>query len=296
MKSFVDKMDVSFIIINYNTDDLTIKAVKSVHEFCKTEKFEIIVVDNDSFKTNLEEELAHFKNTYFYKLDKNIGFGKANNFAFRKAKGDYIFLLNSDAYLIDEDTIQTFVHYLKNNQNVAIVGGNLIDESGKPNIAHGKFLSVDRVLYNYGLRQFSKVYFNEKLATASYCDFLEPTVVDHLTGAAIMIKREVIEKFGLFDTNYFMYLEDMELAYRFKKNGYLSVILPQIKIVHLGGQSVKADKEMRKKIANEIEYSRYIFLQNVTNWPTAFALLVLGKIIGFTRRVKQKIKHISYVC
>lgn len=288
-------IQVSIIIINYNTDVLTLKAVQSVFEFVSDVTFEIIVVDNNSKETHLEELLSGFENAYFYKLEKNIGFGKANNFGFSKSKGKFIFLLNSDAYLIDDKSCSSFIYYLNTHPEVGCVGGNLITADQKPNICHGKFLSVERILCDYGIKKVSQDYFNLNLATAQYCNFDIPTEVDHLTGAAIMIKREVIEKYGLFNPAYFMYLEDMELCFRYKKQGLMSMILPYVRIVHIGGQSRKNNPELSKRIINEIEYSKYLFLKNTTAWPIAFGLFVLGKNIKFYRRLKRKIIKIARV-
>lgn len=288
-------IQVSVIIINYNTDDFTFAAVKSVFEFVADVAFEIIVVDNNSNETGLEELLSTYENTYFYRLNKNIGFGKANNFGYSKAKGDYIFLLNSDAYLINQNTIPSFIDYLNVNPNVGCVGGNLITVDEKPNICHGKFLSIEKMLNDFGIKRVTPEYFNSNLVTAQYCNVDIPTQVDHLTGAAIMIKREIIEKYGLFNPAFFMYLEDMELCFRYKKHGFLSVLLPHVKIVHIGGQSRKNDIELCKRISKEIEYSKYLFLKNITPWPIAFGLFVLGKNIKFYRRLKRKIIKIAKV-
>jgi GT2 family glycosyltransferase len=286
----VESIQVSIIIVNYNTDELTQKAVESIFEYTDNLNFEIIVVDNNSKETKLADTLSKCKNTYFYKLDKNIGFGKANNFGYEMSQGKYIFLLNSDAYLINKNTISTFIDYLENQDNVAIVGGNLITEDLLPNICHGKFLSVERILYDYELKKVNQEYFMENLATARHCYFDDATPVDHLTGAAIMIKREVIEKYGLFDPRYFMYLEDMDLCFRYKKKGYLSVLIPQTKIVHLGGQSRVNDLKIQSKINKEIQYSKYLFLLNVSNWYIAYFLFVLGKFLPIIKRIKTKIK------
>lgn len=294
MKVGNKNIKVSFIIINYNTDELTIQAVKSIELYVKDINYEIIVIDNNSKETKLLYELSTFENTFFYQLDENIGFGKANNFGYSKAKGEFIFLLNSDAYLIDENTIPVLIDFLQKNENVAVVGCNLINEKGQPNICHGRFLSIERILYNYGLKKVTKEYFNEYLATASHCSFKNPTPVDHLTGAAIMIKRTVIEQFGLFNPKYFMYLEDMDLCYRYKMHGYMSVLIPHVKIVHFGGQSNLNNKELNKRIKKEIDYSRYLFLQNITSKPVALSLFVMGKIINFYKRVKRKLKTIFY--
>jgi len=283
-------MQVSIIIVNYNTDALTLQAVASVFKFVKEIAFEIIVVDNDSKETRLETDLAIYPNTYFYRLKKNLGFGKANNYGYSKSKGKYIFLFNSDSYLINENTIPSFIEYLEKNKEVGCVGGNLITATGEPNISYGNFLNIEKTLHDYGIKKANKDYFNTNLATSRQCDFVEPTSVDYLTAAAMMIKRDLIEKLGLFDERYFMYYEDMDLCFRYKKNGYTSVILPSIKIVHLGGQSGLNTAQNNIFLNREIQRSKYLFLQNVTNGLTAYTLFQLGKIIPIFTRIKRKIK------
>jgi hypothetical protein len=283
---------VSIIIINYKTDSLTLKAVNSVFENIKDVSFEVIVIDNNSSETYLEEKLAFYHNVSFFKLNKNIGFGKANNLGFKYSKGDYIFLLNSDAFLLDSKTVPGFIDYLKNHENVAIVGANLITDNNKKNICHGRFLSISKILCDYGIKKVSKEEYLAELATASRCYFKVPTVVDHLTGAAIMIKREIVEKHGLFDPRYFMYLEDMDLCFRYRREGYYSVLIPNITIMHLGGQSRIKDPKIERKIDREIRYSKYLFLRNVTNWPTAYFLYILGKFISLNRRGRKRLKSI----
>lgn len=283
-------MKVSIIIINYNTDSLTLQAVDSVFKYVKDILFEIIVIDNNSQKTNLANDLEYYPNTFFHALDKNLGFAKANNYGYKKSRGEYVFLLNSDAFLISESTISTFIDYLDKNQKVGCVGGNLITEDGKPNLCHGNFLSVKKVLHDFGLKKVDANCYKNHLATSKTCDFDEVQVVDYLTAAAIMIKRELIEQLGLFDERYFMYFEDMDLCFRYKKNGYVSVVLPSIKIVHIGGQSGLNTSQNNVCLNKEINRSKYLFLQNVTNGPTAYALFQLGRIIPVFTRIKRKIK------
>lgn len=281
---------VSIIIINYNTDALTLQAVASVFKYVKDVTFEIIVVDNNSVTTQLDIELASYPNTYFFKLEKNIGFGNANNYGYSKSKGKYIFLMNSDSYLINENTLSVFIEYLENHKEVGCVGGNLITASGEPNISFGNFLSVAKILHDYGIKTADKEHYNTNLATSILCNFVEPTSVDYLTAAAMMIKRELIEKLGLFDERYFMYYEDMDLCFRYKEKGYLSVVLPSVKIVHIGGQSGLNNSINNVFLNKEIQRSKYLFLQNVTNRQTAYVLFQLGRITPIYTRIKRKIK------
>lgn len=285
-------IDVSIIIINYNTDVLTLQAVTSVFMYLKDISFEIIVIDNNSDETTLGDNLALYPDTYFYALDKNIGFGKANNYGYSKSKGNYIFLLNSDAYLVSEKTMSTFINYLANHKDVGCVGGNLVTASGEANISYGNFLSIEKMLHDYGLKRVSEDRYLNLLGTSKKCDFNKPTVVDYLTAAAVMIKREVIEKIGLFDERYFMYFEDMDLCFRYKKKGYSSVIIPSVKIVHIGGQSGLSNSQKNLALQKEIQRSKYIFLQKITNKPTAYMLFQLGKVVPAYTKIIRKINKI----
>lgn len=286
---YIIKPQVSIIIINFNTDELTLQAVDSIFRYVKNVDFEIIVVDNNSEETKLATSLSGFKNTSFYVLDENIGFGKANNYGYSKSNGDYIFLLNSDAYLIDENTLPKFIDYLKNHKNAGCVGGNMVAANGEPNVSYGNFLSVEKTLHDYGMKKAAREHFRTNLATSRLCDFTEPTPVDYLTAAAMMIKRELIEELGLFDARYFMYFEDMDLCFRYKKNGYISTVLPTVKIVHIGGLSGLNTTQNNVYLNKEIQRSKYLFLQNVTNRPTAYMLFQLGRIIPVITKIKRKI-------
>ncbi|MEM8520124.1 glycosyltransferase family 2 protein [Flavobacterium sp. PL12] len=283
-------MDISIIIINFNTDELTIQAVESVFKNSSDLDFEVIVVDNNSRETKLAEALSLYPKTYFYQLNSNVGFGNANNYGYSKSSGNYIFLLNSDAYLIDKNTFSTFVDYLKKHSDVACVGGNLMDLNHEPNISYGNFLSVERMLHDFGIKKAANDHYTQQLSTSRICSFTEPTAVPYITAAAVLIKREIIEKYGLFNPQYFMYLEDMDMCYRYKKEGYLSVLIPEISMVHVGGQSGLNNATFSRFVNKKIVYSKYLFLQNVTNWPTAFGLFMLGKTIPIFRRIVRKLK------
>lgn len=285
-------MELSVIIVNYNTEKLTIQAINSINKYCSNISFEIIVVDNSINNDKHKNKISLIPKVKYFQLKENIGFGKANNYGYQKSSGKFLFLFNSDAYLISKNTISIMINYLNTNKDVACVGGNLITPRGNPNISYGNFLKVERILYDYGLVNVSDDYFKNYLATSRFCDFKEPTEVDHVTGAAILIKKCIVDKFGLFDPKYFMYLEDMDLAYKLKSNGFKSVILPNVKIVHIGGQSRVNDIIIRKKIHNEIQKSRLVFLKKTTNSIVAYNLYFLGKIIIFYRRVLKKIRRI----
>ena len=286
-------MDVSIIIVNFNTDELTLQAVESVFAFAKNIVFEIIVVDNNSAKTNLKQFLASFKNVKFVELDKNIGFGNANNFGYELSKGKYIFLLNSDAYLIDDSLTELF-NFMEDivNVEVACCSPNLIDANGNPNLCYGNFLSKDKILLDLGLKKINSIVNIDKLAISKSCDLNTNTAVDYLSGAAILIRKSVIEKHGLFNPKYFMYYEDMDLCFKYHCQGFKSILMPDLKIVHVGGQSWTKNEFGTFKSLQIILYSKYLFSKNIISKPLAIVFYVIGYIqslFNYTKRVTNKI-------
>lgn len=282
-------IQVSVIIVNYNTTELVLQAIESIKEYVKDTACEIIVVDNDSEDKSIKASLVNEPDVKLICLEENKGFGIANNVGFKESEGKYIFLLNSDAYLIEKDTVSKMIKYLENHDDVGCVGSNLIDSNGMPNISYGNFLSVEKVLHDFGLRIKTYDYYQANLVTAKVCDVNEPTYVDYVSGASMMIKRSVIDNLGLFNPKYFMYFEDQDLCFRYLKNGYKSVILPDAKIVHIGGQSGIKSTTSNPKLQSQIAFSKYLFLLNVTNNLTALSLYIYGKLYSFNKKVWKKL-------
>lgn len=283
-------MKISIIIVNYNTDKLILDAIDSIFKFVKNLPFEVIVVDNGSDKNNLKDSLSKYKQVFYYYLEENIGFGRANNFGYDKSSGDFIFLLNSDAYLIELDSLVKMKNYLESNDDVGITGANLLTPNLKANTSYGNFLSVKKILHDFGIKKSSKSYYQSKLISFKVCDVTKPTAVDYVSGAAMMIKKSVILKLGLFNPKYFMYFEDQDLCFRFLKNGYKTVILPEVKIIHIGGRSVVKSSNENPKLQYQVSYSKYLFLNNVTNKFMALFLYNYGKLYRVFNKVMKKLK------
>ena len=231
------KIDISIIIINFNTAYLTINAIRSCYRFIKKYTLQIIVVDNSSSDVeDLEKELHLFPDVILIKSTENIGFGRANNLGYRFAEGEFIFLMNSDSYLVNSSAINLMIKPLRKSFNIAITGPSFLKKDGSKNYSYGNYLKFKKILHDLNLFSIPKSQFH-KYKTYSVCDFKKNTKVNYLSGAGIMIKSSVIKKIGLFDPQFFLYFEDMELGWRYNKKGYESVIVPAATMVHLGGSS-----------------------------------------------------------
>lgn len=250
-------MDVSVIIINYNTLELTKNTINSVIEKTKGLEYEIILVDNASTDGSIDFFEKEYKNKIvFIKNNENLGFGKANNKGVEIAKGKYVFLLNSDTLLIN-NAIKILFDFMEKNNNCGACGGNLYSENLKPDHST-RFelpymtLKTEIDLYlNFPKMLFLKLL--KKRNDFNYSNF--PKKVGYIVGADLMLKKDVFLSVGGFDSDFFMYHEEVELLYRIVKKDYSIFSIPEAKIIHLGGKSGKfKEKTARMVLEGKYKY------------------------------------------
>lgn len=235
---------VSIIIVNYNTLELIINCIRSIFNNVDNISFEIIIVDNaspDNSGRSLKQYYISHSLINIVLLNENIGFGKANNVGVKHANGRNIFFLNPDTILIN-NSIKILSDYLDSFDKTGAVGGNLYDENYQP--AH----SFNR-LFPSIFSEFSAACFHlpeylkfRKNQRFNYTEL--PLSVAYITGADLMIKKEVLDRVGYFNPIFFMYYEETELCWRIKNMGYDIVSCPQSKIQHLEG---KSSSNMKRK-------------------------------------------------
>lgn len=196
----------SFIVINYNTFELTSACLKSIIENFPKEEFEVILVDNDSNVSDLALLKSRFGGQVrIISNDKNLGFAKANNQGAKFAKGDYLFFLNSDT-IISRDILTPLKENLQRNLEVGIIAPQLVLKNG------------DEQPYSYGL--------DKKTGEISW-----------VSGAALIIRKELFNNIGGWDEKFFMYFEDVDLCRRAIDCEYKIIRNLEIKITHLVGGS-----------------------------------------------------------
>lgn len=272
-------MDVSVVIVNYNTLNLTKKSIDSIFEFNPANiEIEIFVVDNASSDGSKDHFYKDDRITYIY-LDENLGFGKANNIAIEKSKGKYIFLLNSDAYLI-EDVLTPFYDFMENpeNQNVACCGANIIDGNGDRAVIGGNLPSVKETIARVGFAVFFLSYYKKHLASGIKHFPEKGTLyeIGCVTGANMFLRKSVLKETGAFDPDFFLYYEETEMSFRFKKHGYKSYILANHTIVHLEGSSSKKPT-INRKVERFFSQGRYLYFEKSHGKNSArFITFLLG--------------------
>lgn len=229
-------MDVSVIIVSYNTRELTIACINSVYNYTKDVLFEIIMVDNNSHDESVEAIGHLFPNVKLIPLPENVGFGSANNIGAKEATGKYLFLLNSDTELIS-NTIKHFFEFMEINTQYVSCGCNLLDGKGNDSVCHGCLPTIQLDFFTLGLNHIFRKYYRNNLSEGQTIEYGNLENTGYITGADIFIRKDIYESMNGFDSNIFLYYEETELYYRMSKLGLKSCVLPYENIIHYGGGS-----------------------------------------------------------
>ncbi len=230
-------MDLSIIIINWNSAAYLRTCLVSIATHTEEITFEVIVVDNashDGCEKLLREE---FPEVHFVQSHENLGFGRANNLAFRYSSGKILLFLNPDTEILD-GAIQKMVAFLRSDYHAGAVGAVLLNTDGtvQSSCVQAFPTITNQVLDSELLRGLFPGWSGWGLRPLRAG--AERTInVDVISGAGFMVKRSVFEQVGMFASEYFMYADDVELSYKIKKAGYAVVCHTDCRITHLGGRS-----------------------------------------------------------
>jgi GT2 family glycosyltransferase len=245
--------DVSIILVNWNTCALTLECIESIRKNTTGVSYEIIVVDNASSDDSVVA-LKSIPGVHLIANSTNEGFARANNLAMKIAKGKAWLLLNTDTIILD-DVIKACCDLLWSAPSVGMVGCKMLNANLSLQPSCFKFLKILAPLLGREAlvsrikrwRQRSP-YFAWRYSDAEHLHRLSP---DWIMGAFMLIKPTAASACGLLDERFFMYAEDMEWCYRFRKNGWHIVYTPDCSIIHLGGSSSSAVPEdtVRRRVA-----------------------------------------------
>lgn len=218
-------MDLSIIIISYNTRELLQRCLRSVFASKTGFSYEVLVSDNGSQDGSVEMIKREFLQARLIENEANLGFSKGNNIALRQARGRYILLLNSDTE-IAPDALENSVLYMDSHQEVGIMGGKVLLPDGSLDKAcRRRFPNpYNSFLRLFGLKKFSN-YNVEGPAD-------QEAEVDSVMGAYLFIRKQVVERIGPLDEDYFMYGEDLDWCWRAKKAGFKVIYYPKAQVTH----------------------------------------------------------------
>lgn len=295
-------MDVSIIVVNYNTLALTQSCINSIIEYTVDVSFEIIVIDNNSHDGS-QAILALNNRIVFIESNLNLGFGKANNLGINVSKGNYLFFLNSDTYLLN-DAISKLWKFCEERKNgfIGAVGCLLIGEDFKRCHSYAKLPSAFDILKSYAIAPFAPNKAKQILGIDNYKNESELSFeVGYVTGADIFLHKSVLVNCGQFDSDFFMYSEEVELQWRFKSAGYKNFIINGPQIVHLEGASMKVVEKISMNKIIMIQKSLFLQIKKTSSLVTfyifryLFAVIRVPFLLLSNYSFKDKIKYLSFL-
>jgi len=275
-------MDLSIIIVSFNTKKLTEECIESVVKNTKDISYEFMVMDNASADDSVEmlKSLSKkFPLTLIENKD-NIGFGAANNQGMKKAGGRYLLLLNSDT-LIKDNVLGEMVDWMDKNPKVGISSCALKNKDGSLQGTGGYFPNLFRVFcwmffledipfLSKLIKPYHPMHPNSPFYKGEEF-FKKSQQRDWLTGAYLLFKKEVFDDVGYFDKDYFMYVEEVDYAFKTKEKGWQVWFLPKWSIIHYGGASGTSE------FATLSEYKslKVFYKKHYPKWQMPFLRLFL---------------------
>jgi GT2 family glycosyltransferase/lipopolysaccharide/colanic/teichoic acid biosynthesis glycosyltransferase len=278
------QIDLSIIIVNYNVKEFLLNLLESISHASKNISIEIIVIDNNSHDGSLEAVKNRYPSVITIANQTNVGFGRANNQGLEISKGKYILLINPDT-IVREDTLSKMISFMDNNQDVGLSGCRVLNPDGTLQLAcrrsfPGPWVSFTKVTGLSSLFPNSKIFAKYNL---TYLSENESYEVDAVSGSFMMLNREAYDKTKGFDTDFFMYGEDLDLCYRIQKSGMKVYFNSETEIIHYKGESTKRSQIDETKIFYDAmhqfvrkHFSSSIFIEAILQFG-----IMLRKILAF---------------
>lgn len=283
-----NNMKLSAIVINYNTPEVTAKAIEFFKRAADGLAYEVILIDNASEKRLDPGKLRELE-VDLIENQENLGFAKAVNQGAKLARGEYLLLLNSDV-LVRPEAVKRALEFLEGHSETAVLGPKFFYPSGKIQASCGNFPTLLGEVMKFGM--LSKVlpggtllyhnFFNRKRLGSAQA-------VDWVSGGCMFLRRSVFEQLGYLDEGYFFGFEDIDLCYRAKLSGSQVVYLPTAEIVHYHGLS-SGGRRSTWSLAEEARGIERFFSKNLPKRKFTkimvklmyqFKILVLNKVFGY---------------
>lgn len=230
------KVDLSIVIVNYNTGKFIVKCLDFIRRNPPHGSFEIFVVDNNSKDYSVEILKKHYPEVKLIENSSNFGFSYANNQAIVRSRGRYILVLNPDT-VVTKGAIDVMIDFMDKNSDVGVGGAKLLNFDGSIQYSCRRFPTVFYVFFG---RQsvFTKFLPYNKISREYLMmdeDYSKNIETDWVFGASMILRREALEEVGIFDEDYFIFVEDTDLCYRMRKKGWKVCYIANAIIYHCLG-------------------------------------------------------------
>lgn len=236
-------MDLSVVLVSYNTRDLLEQALRSALEATAGLQTEVFVVDNASRDGSAEMVAEKFPQVKLIRSPRNLGFAGGNNLALRQVQGRHVLLLNTDT-VVRRDTLSCLVAFLDAHPEAGAVGCKILNPDGTLQLACRRGFPTPMAAF-CKVSGLSRLFPRSRRLAAYNLTYLDPeqtSEVDALSGSCMMVRKAAMDQVGLLDEDYFMYGEDLDWCYRLRQAGWRIYYEPRTAIVHFKGESGRAEQ------------------------------------------------------
>ncbi len=283
-------MDISVILVSYNTKEMTKKALNDLFASVGDIKMEVLIIDNASKDGSAEMLLREYPQIKLIENTQNVGFGRANNQALPLLSGQYVLLLNTDAF-VQTDTLYKTMQYMEAHPTCGMLGVKLLGRDGALQPSCRYFPTAWNIFLER--TNLKKLFKNTKLIDDMSWDHNSVRSCDWVPGCYALIRKEVIDQVGLFDPRYFLYYEEVDHCLAAKRAGWEVVYFPDTTVVHIGGESAKQEAAISSK-SRQIESlqieSELLFFRKNHGLLGVLKHLILNSLADFILFLKALIK------
>lgn len=303
-------MDISVITINYNNALLTVNFVKSVIAVTTSKlKYEIIVIDNASSKEDyviLNEDLNNVDGVRLIKSKINLGFGGGNMLGVQYASGKYYAFINNDI-VFEEDCLNSLFSFMNENKNVGVVTPQQLNKDGNPVSCFDYFHGIRKEILG---RKFVELFLPKNKDRRENKQYTKTCCADFIQGCFMFFDANSFAQVGGFDTNIFLYYEEMDICLRLKKEGLKSCLYPETKFLHYHGVSTGKNFAIKKElqisylyvIKKNYSYLKYLIIKSIVLFKLffksivsprhieLFLMVLMGSYLQNSLKLKQKIQ------
>jgi GT2 family glycosyltransferase len=266
-----DPVDISIVIVSFNTRNVLRECLQSIERESAGLHVEILVVDNNSSDGSAEMVEQEFPQVRLFRSEVNLGFASANNVALKVARGRYSALLNSDAFLC-RSALALAVWHMDQQPTVGLAGARLVgrDNSWQPSARMFPTLLTDFFVLTGLANKFPKSRLFGSF-DRTWADPMLPAQTDWVPGAFSIMRTEALTKVGLFDPEFFLYYEEVDLCRRIRNAGFEIWYWPDVVVIHIGGESSRQVRSLEMSSAGA----------QLVRWRMRSTLLYYRKHHGF---------------
>lgn len=226
----MEKRRLSVVLVNYNAGDFLVECLRSLYLAKDELDLDIWVVDNASGDYSVKLAKQNFPHIHYIENKENLGFGAANNQALRQIINEFILILNPDTK-VEKNTLPFMVDFMEKYPDVGAATCKALKSDGELDLAYHRGFPTPWASFLYYFLKDDRLYHLRNR------DMGKAHEVDAISGSFFLTRKSVLDKVGLFDEDYWMYAEDLDLSFRIKKAGFKVMYVPDVQVVHLKGVS-----------------------------------------------------------